>query len=210
MMQHSVKIIGNRGSALIISMLLLVAIAIIGFAAINSSTLQERVAGNQRERTSAFDAAESALRNAGVYLNNTKVSPLPVFTAPPNANAPSATPFTKGHYRMGSLPDFAAAVPSTRLTPGAKFDSTNEAVWASPEAIAFMLQNGVEFGTAATATLPPLPDVPNQPRYVIEEMTAAGERRRSYRITAVGWGRAGAVVVLQTYYTPINQDTVTL
>jgi type IV pilus assembly protein PilX len=179
-----------QGTALIISMLLLVGIAVLGFAAMNSSTLQERIAGNERDRTTAFNAAESALRNAEDYLR--KVAVLPVFDQSLNL----------GHYRAGQLPDMATAVATGAGNSTIKFDVTTESVWGTSEAITFMQTKGIVFGSSSVASLPAIPEVTTQPRYIIEEMLPANNRPLNYRITAAGWGRAGAVVVLQSYYTP--------
>jgi len=50
------------GSALIISLVFLLLLTMIGVASIQDSTLQERMAGNERDRNLAFQAAEAALR----------------------------------------------------------------------------------------------------------------------------------------------------
>jgi type IV pilus assembly protein PilX len=180
----------QHGTALIISMLLLIAIAVIGFAAIGNSTLQERIAGNERDRTTAFNAAESALRNAEDYLR--KASPAPVF------GDGSST----SNFRMNTLPDMASAVASGGANTGVQFDVSTEKVWSTSEALTFMLQKGVVFGSKSEAPQPAIPDVSIQPRFFFEEVPRGANRPYTYRITAVGWGRSEAVVVLQSYYTP--------
>jgi type IV pilus assembly protein PilX len=52
----------QAGSALIISLVFLLILTMIGVASIQDSTLQERMAGNERDRNLAFQAAEAALR----------------------------------------------------------------------------------------------------------------------------------------------------
>ncbi|MCC5858552.1 MAG: hypothetical protein JJT90_10370 [Ectothiorhodospiraceae bacterium] len=52
----------ERGAALIISLLLLLVMTLIGVTAMQTSTLQERMAGNTRDRNLAFQSAEAALR----------------------------------------------------------------------------------------------------------------------------------------------------
>jgi len=52
----------QSGSALIISLVFLLILTMIGIASIQDSTLQERMAGNERDRNLAFQTAEAALR----------------------------------------------------------------------------------------------------------------------------------------------------
>lgn len=59
---RSVPLGSEAGSALIISLLFLLLLTIIGVAAMQSATLQERMAGNTRDRNLAFQATETALR----------------------------------------------------------------------------------------------------------------------------------------------------
>lgn len=56
------------GSALIISILLLLVMSVLGLAAMQTTTLQERMSMNMRDRHMAFQAAEAALRDAEQFL----------------------------------------------------------------------------------------------------------------------------------------------
>lgn len=60
----------QRGSALIISLIFLLLLTIIGVAAMQSATLQERMSGNTRDRGLAFQAGEAALRAAEDVLGD--------------------------------------------------------------------------------------------------------------------------------------------
>lgn len=60
----------QRGSALLFSLLILLAMTIIGVAAMQAVSLEERMAGNMRDQSLAFQAAEAALRAAEVRLKN--------------------------------------------------------------------------------------------------------------------------------------------
>jgi type IV pilus assembly protein PilX len=179
----------QTGSALIIAILLLVGISVIGFAAINSSMLEERIAGNERNRVSAFNAAESALRNAENILND--------------RGGKSTMPnYSSKFQRQNEHGTFVSAVPSSRFSANAKFDVTSEELWASDEAIAWMIANGTEYGTDPGALSAPIGEIKTrQPRFFMEELTNPN-RPWTYRITAVGWGDNDSVVVLQSYYTP--------
>ena len=58
----------QSGVALIVALILLVVITVIGLAAIRTSTLQEKMAGNTFDRAQAFQVAEATLQLA--YLTN--------------------------------------------------------------------------------------------------------------------------------------------
>jgi type IV pilus assembly protein PilX len=66
--------IRQRGSALIISLLILIVMTLIGLTGVSSSTLEEKMAGNTRDQALAFQSAEAALRAGEDYFNNTIVS----------------------------------------------------------------------------------------------------------------------------------------
>ncbi|MBM0107145.1 hypothetical protein JM946_20615 [Steroidobacter sp. S1-65] len=55
---------GQRGVALVVSLILLVMATLIGLAGVRGTTLQERMSANMYDRSLAFQRAESALRAA--------------------------------------------------------------------------------------------------------------------------------------------------
>jgi type IV pilus assembly protein PilX len=58
----------EHGSALIISLVFLVAMTLIAVTAMRDTSLQERMAGNLRDRSLAFQAAEGSLRDGETWL----------------------------------------------------------------------------------------------------------------------------------------------
>lgn len=54
----------QSGISLVVVLILLVAISILGIAVLRSSAMQERMSANQRDRSLAFQAAETAMRYA--------------------------------------------------------------------------------------------------------------------------------------------------
>lgn len=89
----SFNISRERGAALFVSLVFLLILTIIGLAGMQNTSLEEKMAGNMRDRSLAFQAAESALRagedrllnpangsvvftcavgNDGVYMNSTQ------------------------------------------------------------------------------------------------------------------------------------------
>jgi type IV pilus assembly protein PilX len=67
--------IRQQGIVMVVSLLFLLILTIIGVTAMNSSTLEERMSGNLRDRNLAFQAAESALRAGEIALRATLVNP---------------------------------------------------------------------------------------------------------------------------------------
>ena len=71
----------QRGAILIISLVFLLLLTVLGFAAMKSSILQERMAGNSADYNVAFQAAEYGLKQAEAILGG--VVPLPTFGSVP-------------------------------------------------------------------------------------------------------------------------------
>jgi len=63
----------QRGSVLGIALIFLLLMTILGVSAMQGTTMQERMAGNQRDRDLAFQVAEAALRAGEDWLNDTAV-----------------------------------------------------------------------------------------------------------------------------------------
>lgn len=61
---------GQRGSALAIALIFLLVLTLLGLSAMQGSNLQERMAGNLRDRNMAFQSAEAALRAGEAWLLN--------------------------------------------------------------------------------------------------------------------------------------------
>jgi type IV pilus assembly protein PilX len=68
----------QRGVVLVIGLVMMLLLTIIGMASIRGSDLQERMAGNSRDRNLAFQSAEAALRTAELILQQAS---LPSFGA---------------------------------------------------------------------------------------------------------------------------------
>jgi len=54
----------QKGAVLIVSLVMLIIMTLLGISGMNNTVMQERMAGNQRNSTLAFQAAEAALRAA--------------------------------------------------------------------------------------------------------------------------------------------------
>ena len=72
MRQHATNPRSQRGMTLIAAMLLLIVITILGVGMFHNFGIQERIAGNTREKTRALHAAESAEAYAEWWLTSNK------------------------------------------------------------------------------------------------------------------------------------------
>ncbi len=67
----------QQGAVLIVSLVMLIIMTLLGISAMNNTVMQERMAGNQRNSTLAFQAAEAALRAAENDIDNNWGSDFP-------------------------------------------------------------------------------------------------------------------------------------
>ncbi len=65
----------QNGSALIVALVFMLLLTIVGVGAMQSVTLQERMAGNTRDMNTAFQSAEASLRAAEGVLGGAVVGP---------------------------------------------------------------------------------------------------------------------------------------
>jgi type IV pilus assembly protein PilX len=171
-------LVRQRGAVLAISLLVLLVMTVLGVAAMGSTTLQERMANNNRQQQLAFQAAEAALRAAEIYLANTINSVTAL-----NVNFNSAAPMI-GLYSQRAPMTGMATFP---LPAGFNIYDDNDWLAAG---------NAVEVNT--------LPSVTRHPRYIIEYVGRVGAppndysgkkpdiRQYGFRVTAIGWGEGAA------------------
>lgn len=58
----------QQGVVLVVALILLLILTLLGLASVQSTSLQEKMAGNQRQQQLAFEAAEAALRQGELSL----------------------------------------------------------------------------------------------------------------------------------------------
>lgn len=179
----SFQFAGNqKGAILFVSIILLVILSLMGITALRVSTMEERMAGNMRDRAIAFQAAEAALRAAEQFLGA---------GVPTATGAYTGTSCTKGVFKLvAGLPYFAQV--SGQTWDGSSISFWNSWPWATASCYYtdnIVLTNFAKIGKPIET-----------PRYVIEEMpaTAAGN---AYRVTAMGYGNSKkAQVILQATF----------
>lgn len=81
MSKSTSAMVKNKGSALIIALVFLLIMTLIGTTAMQGTSQQEKMAGNMRDRSLAFQAAEAALRVAQGTID----SGAPTITTVPNS-----------------------------------------------------------------------------------------------------------------------------
>lgn len=179
----------QHGMVLIVSLIILVIVTLIAVTALRVTILEERMAGNTRDRQLAFEAAEYALREAQDLLS---APVLPQFT---NSGGTTGGYFTGLNTNPGGIGDLAYWSLWDPANPSANPTAHN---WGSKSVLA----------TKAAGVL----SGQSQPRYVIEEFPAIScdgysskwpppPPRNVYRVTARGNGRtAESVVILQIWY----------
>lgn len=179
----------QRGMVLIVSLIILVIVTLIAVTALRVTILEERMAGNTRDRQLAFEAAEYALREAQDLLS---APVLPQFTSTGGATGGYFTGLNTNPGGIGDLAYWSLWDPAN---PSANPTAHN---WGTKSVLA----------TKAAGVL----TGQSQPRYVIEEFPAIScdgysskwpppPPRNVYRVTARGNGRtADSVVILQIWY----------
>lgn len=167
----------QRGVTLLMALIFLMVLTLLGVTAAQMMGQEERMAGNARNRDIAFQAAEAALNAAE---KNVATFPA-VFPA-----ATIETPGSGGEYT------FSLCLPN------------NQAFWngASAKDCKGVAKTGFDWYAAdATQTITGVPNVSEQPKYIVEKMSDSGGAKQ-YRVTARGvGGEANAVVILQAIFT---------
>ena len=176
----------QKGAVLIVSLVMLIIMTLLGISGMNNTVMQERMAGNQRNSTLAFQAAEAALRAAEIAIDTTWGSDFPDGT-----NDGSTANNNHGVYLLNS----------TVLDP----DLTNETEWWAERTGAanntFWANNGTDAYTANTLEFQNGQFL-GMPQYIIEKIgylplgtcITCGAQcycEHHYQITARGTGAAG-------------------
>ncbi len=171
----------EKGATLFTALIFLIMLSVLGVNLAQMSSLEERMAGNNRNQDLAFQAAEAALKyvetnlTAGVILH-TKI-PVP-------ANNTSGTVTAAGLRAINvCLPNNASYWNGTGSADCA--GTTQQFAWTS--------------GTARTAPLS-LNNIASQPMYIVERLANVGTTEK-YRVTARGvGGDSNVVVILQAMF----------
>lgn len=75
MLIKSQAITQQRGAVLFVSLIMLLLMTLVAITSMQTSVLEEKMAGNFKDRNMSLQAAESALRSAEKYLSDTPMLP---------------------------------------------------------------------------------------------------------------------------------------
>ncbi|TVQ94526.1 MAG: pilus assembly protein [Chromatiaceae bacterium] len=183
----------QQGTVLAIGLVLLLVITLLGISAMQTTVLQERMAGNLRQTNLALQAAEAALQAALAYLGSQQAPPLP--------RSGDIAKATSGDHHVWRACQIGRTDDCGRL-------EELLTAWAGDWA-----QAGKDRGTPYAALQADtvdakLPRVFDQPRLYIEsryippldvEAAAEGKGVHFYTVTAIGFGEIEqARVIIQS------------
>lgn len=173
-MSHPILFRRQTGAILVITLLFLVVLTLVALSAVNTGTMEERMARNSRDYNVALQAAEAALADARADLSG------------------AATLSTRNPVIIQNV-GFDTTCTNGLCTPA---PSGSPAIW---EVENNWTNRGVSYGTYTFAQQLPLVPSPGgvsqQPRYLIETLGASGSQW-IYRITARGWGAGASTMVM--------------
>lgn len=168
----------QTGAALITGLIFLVVLTLVGMAGMRTTLMEQRMATNSRNRDMAFQAAEAALREGIAKIRSGVYTTTSGFTAGCTTTAPKGL-----------------CMPSSPSSPP---------IWNT----VFPAGQSTTSSQAATYSGTALPNVANQPQYILELLPdvqvpggSLGQMATPYRITARGWGGvAEAQAIVQATY----------
>ena len=160
----------QSGAVLIVSLLMLLVTTMLGITSMSTTVMEEKMAGNHRQKQLAFQAADSALRIAEEWMKTNIKTPFD-FNTKFAAGAPAEL-YWQRHPNA-----------KTALKP-VGFVTSDLSNWS--------VGNSIQVTQQLASGQP-------KPRYIIEYMGLDGEaplnpagpkdfRRRTFRITAIGTG----------------------
>ncbi len=191
----------QEGASLIITLLMLMAVMLLGLSAAQIALSSEKASRNDRDRKVAFQAAEAALIDAELDIqNSTSVNSRSNMFSKNSALGFPAETETNCGVGIGQTNLGLCSRRSAGATPLWKAVDFSNANVNSTRSVPYGAFTGQLFTTANGSSI-------KVPRYVIELMVfnQAGENADAvsyfYRITAMGFGiRESTQVVLQTFY----------
>lgn len=163
----------EQGAVLIIALIMLLILTILGVAVLDSSVLEERMAGNYIERNRAFQAAEAGLRAGERWVAARVEQPIA---------------------QVGYAPNRVAQLNTVVAGTANWWANTNSAWW---------LANGNNTGIALTGVQNSPRYVIEEYDDVCDGAADPSLRtcKIVYRVTAMGWSGRNATVMLQSLFT---------
>lgn len=167
--------IKQRGVVLVVAMLILLLITIVGVTGMQTTILQESMAGAIRDKHIAFNAAEAALRQGEEYLTGAS---LPVFSDADGRYSSEGT-----SEELWKTVDWTAASAS----------ACNCFIYPNTGLV------GSHLTTLPRYIIEELPESEIEASSVVVGIKPTN-KRTLYQVTARGVGKMGAVAILQSTY----------
>lgn len=197
----------QQGASLVVALLMLVAILLLGISAAQIALHDEKAAHNDRDRQIAFQAAEAAVLDAELDIENSAAanSRSTIFARDSTDGFAEGCVAGAHSIYLGLCMHAADGVSPAWQTVDFLDESEDSA-----RSVPYGHFTGQTFSVGSG----PLPD--RLPRYIIELMVdneegqgaAPEDVRYVYRVTAIGFGtRPSTQVVLQTFYRKLNAGT---
>jgi type IV pilus assembly protein PilX len=192
----------QQGMVLISSLLLLVVVTIIALSMFRSFGIQEKIAGNMREKQRALQAAVSAEQYAENWLTGNATS----------ASVPCSV-LLNGNIGQGQI----CSNKLTTIVPGGDVTQLPWTVGGVPVGVTFLpVGMSVSATTSVSAANVANPTYFGTPTFYISDMGASADQvnfpGEIYQVDAVGYGGANttAAVVESTYvvYTSSSNTTI--
>jgi type IV pilus assembly protein PilX len=169
-MMTKINLRQHNGSVLVISLLVLLVLTILGVTALDTTVMEERMSANTRQRNVAYQAAETALKEAEQWLTNAA------------GNVIAQADLSKFD-RTSELYD------STIAARTLNWDINDASNWGTGNSQAVTTLSS--FPSDASI-------IPGAPRYIIEYVGRIGDpplnytdpdlREYAFRVVAIGWG----------------------
>lgn len=141
----------QQGVVLIMALVILVLVTLVGVSTVRGTTIEEKMAGNARDRDKAFQAAEAAVRACLAMLNTDPALYTSTKLAPVAATAVPPTPHWEvdANWATGSANSYAVTMTGAGLAAnprclvedlggGVTFRVTGRAVGGSPDSVAML------------------------------------------------------------------------
>lgn len=172
----------------------LAVLALLALAGHQGAWLAARLAGEQADRARALQAAEAALRDAERDLEGRRFDGLPCNAGTPGCRPAGERPLSgPGGAGLSVFDPGCGGLASRGQCRRSETDGQVRPVWRNPALVA----NAATYGQYTGA--PPLPDVAEAPRYLIEAF--ARPHGYVFRITVFARGQRPATrVMVQSVY----------
>lgn len=192
----------EKGSILFVGLILLFILSLVGITSIRTTAQQERMSANLRDRTIAFQAAETALAAAEKTYFSTDTNAV-INDSGTFSSGPTCTAGALKYCPSTGVCAGATTTPAPYLVANGLGDGADPTFWRNTYKDAWATcgyNTGVEFVASSDYSKPGHPY--QSPRYMIEQLNdPAINPVKSYRVTAIGYGFTdSAIVILQATY----------